>query len=114
MSTRFIRTSVVLVLFVAVPSILAQKKSVPVDPQSKPRKVRLEPAKAFQQWIDDVDAIITPQEREAWKKLGNDEEREQFISAFWHLRDPDPDTEENEYREAFYERVQYVNEHFSS
>jgi GWxTD domain-containing protein len=32
----------------------------------------------------------------------------------WHSRDPDPDTEENEFREQFYERVAYANEHFSS
>ena len=37
-----------------------------------------------------------------------------FIKIFWRQRDPDPDTEENEYREQFYERLAYANEHFSS
>lgn len=115
MSSQFtIRIAILVFLAVMVPSALAQKNSASPDPQNKPRKVTPEPAIAFKQWIDDVDPILTPQERNAWKKLQTDEEREQFIGEFWRLRDPDPDTEENEYREAYYERVQYANEHFSS
>lgn len=115
MSTQVIfRLSILLALVVLVPSVLAQKASRSPDPQNKPRKVRSEPANAFKQWIEDVDSILTPQERSAWKKLRTDQEREQFIAEVWHLRDPDPDTEENEYREAYYERVEYANEHFSS
>ena len=30
------------------------------------------------------------------------------------LVDLDPDTEENEYREQYYERIAYANEHFAS
>jgi len=118
MSTQItLRISILLAVLVVVPSSLAQpspQKKSPADPQNKPRKVRPEPAKAFKVWIDEVEPIITPDERNAWNKLQTDEEREQFIGEFWHLRDPDPDTEENEYREGYYERVEYVNEHFSS
>lgn len=109
-----IRISVFLALLVVVPFSPAQKKSPGADPQDKPRKIKPEPARAFKVWIDDVDPIITQAERDAWKKLHTDEEREQFIAEFWRLRDPDPDTEENEYREGYYERVEYVNKHFSS
>jgi GWxTD domain-containing protein len=71
--------------------------------------------KAYRDWIDkDVDYIITSQERDAFKKLKTNEEREQFIEMFWRRRDPDPDTDENEYREEYYERIAYANEHFSS
>src|SRR6266403_5053281 len=85
-----IRISIFVVLLVLVPTALAQPKSAGSDPQSKPRKVRPEPAKAFIQWIDDVAPIIRPDELKAWNKLKSDEEREQFIGEFWHLRDPDP------------------------
>jgi GWxTD domain-containing protein len=115
MSTKLcIRVTILLALLVTVPSVFAQKKSSDTDPQNKPRKIKLEPAKAFKVWIDDVEPIIRPDERAAWNKLQTDEEREQFIAIFWNHRDPDPDTEENEYREGYYERVEYVNEHFSS
>ncbi len=91
---------------------IAQPKSG--DPQNRPRKIQDEPKKAFRNWIVDVDPILTQEERDAWKPLKTDEEREHFIEIFWRRRDPDPDTEENEYREAYYERLAYVNEHFSS
>jgi GWxTD domain-containing protein len=64
--------------------------------------------------VRDVDPIISSAEIDAWKKLQTNEEREKFIEDFWRRRDPDPDTNENEYREAYYERLAYVNEHFSS
>lgn len=115
MSTRItIRISILFLLAFFVPATFAQRKSPSADPQTKPRKIKPEPARAFKQWIDDVDAIIRPDELNAWNKLQTDEEREHFIDEFWHLRDPDPDTEENEYREGYYQRVEYVNEHFSS
>lgn len=115
MSTQItIRISILLVVTGLVPTAVAQKNSPSPDPQNKQRQVRSEPTKAFTQWVDDVDPILTPEERNAWKKLRTDEEREQFIHIFWNHRDPDPDTEENEYREAYYERVEYANEHFSS
>ena len=109
-----IRIAILIFLIVLVPSALAQRSSASPDPQNKPRKEKKEPPKAFTDWIKDVEPIIRPEEKNAWNKLRTDEEREQFIGEFWHLRDPDPDTEENEYREAYYERVAYANEHFSS
>src|SRR5262249_61508013 len=45
-------------------------------------------------------------------QLSNDEERDQFIEAFWARRDPTPDTPENEYKEEHYRRIAYANEHF--
>lgn len=72
-------------------------------------------AKVYQRWLDnDVLYIITPEERAAFKKLQTDEEREQFIEQFWLRRDPDPDTPENEYREEYYRRIAYANEHYAS
>ncbi len=61
-------------------------------------------------WInEDVSVIITEPERKAYAKLRTDEEREQFIKIFWDQRDPDPDTEENEFKEEHFERMAYAN-----
>src|ERR1700746_2450398 len=85
------------------------------DPSNKPRNVKPEIKKAYKDWLDkDVTYIITDEERRAFKKLANDDERERFIEEFWRRRDPDPDTDENEYREEYYERIAYANEHFAS
>jgi GWxTD domain-containing protein len=69
----------------------------------------------YKKWLDeDVVYIITDQEKQAFKQLSNDEERDNFIEAFWQRRDPTPDTEENEYKEEHYRRIAYANEHFAA
>ncbi|MDT4897744.1 MAG: hypothetical protein QOH25_2821 [Acidobacteriota bacterium] len=96
-------------LLLAVPAISAQ------DLPDRKTNQKPELPKAYRDWIDkDVAYIITQQERDAFKKLKTNEEREQFIQLFWLRRDPDPDTDENEYREEYYERIAYSNEHFAS
>ncbi|HEX9960752.1 MAG TPA: GWxTD domain-containing protein [Pyrinomonadaceae bacterium] len=104
------------VLATGVSAALAQPEKNPSqNPTEKPRNVKREVAKAYKDWISkDVAYIITKDERRAFDKLANDEERENFIENFWRRRDPNPDTEENEYREEFYERIAYANEHFTS
>jgi GWxTD domain-containing protein len=70
---------------------------------------------AYKKWLDeDAIYIITPEEREAFKQLSNDEERDQFIETFWLRRDPTPDTLENEYKEEHYRRIAYANERFGA
>src|SRR5438132_11167635 len=105
-----------LALTFAVPSGLAQKKNDKgQDPSEKPRNVKPELKKAYKDWLDkDVAYIITDEERKAFKKLETDDEREHFIEEFWRRRDPDPDTDENEFREEYYERIAYANEHYAS
>ena len=69
----------------------------------------------YKKWLDeDVVYIITDEERAAFKQLSNDEERDNFIEAFWQRRDPTPDTEENEYKEEHYQRIAYANEHYAA
>src|SRR5213594_1948546 len=63
---------------------------------------------------EDVVYIITDEERQAWKRLATDEEREQFIEQFWLRRDPTPDTVENEFKEEHYCRIAYANERYAS
>lgn len=95
------------------------------DPLKRPlsEKQKKEQAKALKQelskeyktWLnEDVAYIITPEERQAFLQLSNDEERDQFIEQFWLRRDPTPDTPENEYREEHYARIAYANEHFAA
>jgi GWxTD domain-containing protein len=102
-------------LVLASTPLLAQNRQTSQDPMSNPRNVKPELKKAYKDWLEkDVSLIITDEERKAFKKLQTDEEREQFIELFWRRRDPDPDTDENEYREQYYERIAYANEHFAS
>src|SRR6266481_6685157 len=93
----------------------SQTAQKPQDPSEKPRNVKPELKKAYKDWLEkDVAYIITDEERKAFKKLATDDERERFIEEFWRRRDPDPDTDENEFKEEYYERIAYANEHFAS
>ena len=96
-----------------------------VDPLKRPvnekarkkneRALKQELSKPYKKWLDeDVAYIITDEERAAFRQLSNDEERDNFIEAFWQRRDPTPDTEENEYKEEHYQRIAYANEHFAA
>jgi GWxTD domain-containing protein len=76
-------------------------------------KKELEPQ--YKNWLDqDVVYIITPEERHTFLHLSTNEEREQFIEAFWQRRNPDPDSAENTYKEEHYRRIAYANEHYAS
>jgi GWxTD domain-containing protein len=104
-----------LLLAASNPVCFGQDSRKTQDPTEKPRNVKPELKKAYKDWLDkDVTYIITDEERKAFKKLATDDERERFIEEFWRRRDPDPDTDENEFKEEYYERIAYANEHFAS
>jgi len=69
----------------------------------------------YKAWLEqDVVWIIADGERFAFPRLKNDDERNQFIDAFWSRRDPTPDTYDNEYKDEHYRRIAYANDHFSA
>src|SRR5262249_13587881 len=69
----------------------------------------------YKKWLqEDVIYIILPEERSAFLRLQTNEEREQFIEAFWQRRNPDPDSTDNPFKEEHYRRIAYANEHFAS
>jgi GWxTD domain-containing protein len=109
----------------AAPADQKKGQDQQVDPLKRPlsQKQQKEKAKALKQelskeyksWLnEDVAWIITDEEKQTFKQLSNDEERDQFIESFWLRRDPTPDTVENEYKEEHYARIAYANEHFAA
>jgi len=81
----------------------------------KQKALERELAGPWKKWMnEDVTYIITDEERQAFKRLKTDEERQQFVEQFWLRRDPTPDTEENEYKEEHYRRIEYANDHYAS
>ena len=114
-------------------SLLAQEKTAPAASSSssdqatiakpltkkqlekKQKALEKELAGPWKKWLnEDVTYIITDEEKQAFKRLKTDEERQQFVEAFWLRRDPTPDTEENEYKEEHYRRIAYANDHYAS
>lgn len=66
-----------------------------------------------QDWLsNEVSLLITRPERAAFLALKSDQERDMFIERFWEIRNPDPGTGRNEFKEEFYRRVAWAAAHF--
>ncbi len=65
----------------------------------------------YRHWIEvEVPYIITAVERKDFLSLTTDAERDSFIDSFWKVRDPDPGSVVNTYKDEHYRRLAYVNE----
>jgi GWxTD domain-containing protein len=99
-----------------------QQKTAPPDRQkTKPIEMQKNRAKEatlssyYKKWLDeDVLYIITSEERDLFKALTTDEERENFIEQFWLRRNADPREGGNQFKVEHYRRIIYTNEHFAS
>jgi len=68
----------------------------------------------WEKWLnEDVVYIISDEERVAFARLKADEERKRFIEQFWARRDPTPETPRNEFKEQYYRRIAYANDHWA-
>jgi len=72
----------------------------PIDPNS-------------QKFLDFIRYIITPQEEKIYREMPP-EDRQEFIRDFWKRRDPNPDTEINEFRNQYYTRLAVADKAFSA
>jgi TonB family protein len=69
----------------------------------------------YDNWLNqEVVYIITPSERTAFQKLTTNAERDEFIAQFWERRNPNPGSSPNVFKEEYYRRIAYANEHFKS
>ena len=70
-------------------------------------------APRYRHWVnEEVNYIIQTDERKQFLSLISDAERDRFIEAFWKIRNPDPQSDSNSYRDEHYRRLAYANEHF--
>jgi GWxTD domain-containing protein len=99
----------------ATPPSTGTKKQELENRKKRDKELYKELDSPYKKWLnEDVIYIITPEERSAFIHLATNEEREEFIEAFWQRRNPDPDSTENSFKEEHYRRIAYTNEHFAS
>lgn len=60
-----------------------------------------------------VRCLLSPEERRTFSQLSNPVSRSEYVTAFWKVRDPRPETPENEFREEFEKRIAYADSHFT-
>jgi GWxTD domain-containing protein len=90
----------IFIIIVAVGFIgCGPKKKVILDPQ-------------FDSFFEKARLIMSKEELAIYKHLPDSADKEAFIKEFWEKRDPTPETEENENRLEFQERIAYANRWF--
>lgn len=87
-----------LILFLAFVSCIAKRLEKRLDPVSE-------------EFFDKVRYIITRAESKIFLELPASA-RAKFIEDFWKRRDPTPGTERNEYKEAYFNRIEEANRLF--
>jgi GWxTD domain-containing protein len=77
------------------------------------KKQKLE--KNYRDWLEhDVAYIITKDERDTFLRLTTDEARDKFIADFWEIRNPNPGSPSNSYKDEIYERIAFANARFGA
>jgi len=96
MKKNFILILLLGLLFCAPSALSAKKKQDP-----------------WKLWLAQVEPIISSAELSTAKLLKTEEERIRFKAMFWKARDPQPQTPENPYQTAYFQRVAYAQRFFN-
>jgi len=66
----------------------------------------------YETFLEKTSLIMLEEEIETYRHLADVASKREFIAEFWRIRDPNPDTEENEARNEFERRVAFANQWF--
>src|SRR5437899_12618467 len=67
----------------------------------------------YREWLArDVAYIITKDEKDAFLRLTTNEARDKFIEDFWAIRNPNPGSPSNSYKDEIYQRIAFANARF--
>jgi GWxTD domain-containing protein len=99
----------------SIQAVPVKKEKADKAERRRQKEAQKENESAYKNWISqEVPYIITDEEKKSFKNLTTDDEKEQFIEAFWERRNPNPGSPENEFKEEYYRRIAYANEHYAS
>ena len=93
----------------------AQDEPAPDEPAPTSESTDAEQlAERHQSFLQDVEPLISPTEREVFLSIPEDYQRDAFIRRFWKARDPFPQTVRNELQDQWSERVKLARESFGT
>src|SRR6266403_1319668 len=76
----------------------------------KPQKLE----KNYREWLErDVVYLSNKDGRDAFRRLATNEARDKFIEEFWEIRNPNPGSLTNTYRDEIYQRIAFADARFS-
>ena len=92
-----------------------QSPKIAKEERRRQKALQVEMTGPYWDWLhEEVPYIITEREREAFKQLTTDDNREMFIKNFWERRNPTPGGLENSYEQEYYQRIIFANERFGT
>jgi GWxTD domain-containing protein len=69
----------------------------------------------YAHWLnEEVNYLITSDERNLFLSLKSDQNRDKFIETFWQARNPNPTAPTNVFKEEHYRRLEYANAQFGA
>jgi Ca-activated chloride channel family protein len=68
----------------------------------------------YRDFLDEAAPLLSDREREVFLSLTRDYQRDDFIKRFWEVRDPYPQTPQNELRDVWDERVKVARERYGN
>src|SRR6184192_2429328 len=69
--------------------------------------------RVYREWLErDAAYIITKDERDAFLRLATDAARDKFIESFWEIRNPNPGSPTNTYKDEIYQRIAFADTRF--
>lgn len=102
-------TFILIIITLALTAAAAEEKRL----SRRERKDRIAKlTDQYRQFLADVEPIIQPPERDTFLKLETDPQREAFIDDFWRRREKMQGTTNHAARDMYYERLEYVRQHF--
>jgi Ca-activated chloride channel homolog len=100
---RPVLLSILVFAFPVLAVVAASAQAPPADLESR-----------YQKWLEEVALLISPKEKAAFLTLGKDYQRDTFIRRFWEVRDPFPQTPQNELKVRWEERAEIARGRFGN
>ncbi len=100
--------------FVFNPTVAAQVTTVAAAPTFETSEYATMPDDELERALEHVAVIANDTEKGRMRRIRDPDERRRFLMNFWQVRDPNPNTPANEYREEFYTLLGYANERYST
>ncbi len=98
-----------------VGTLLPLRISASQQQEQREQETKKELGSSYRNWINGpISYIIAPIERVTFDGLRTYQQREAFIDRFWQRRNPNPGSATNRFKEEFYTRVAFANEHFGA
>lgn len=92
-------------------ALLLVSLSVFSPPGAPQKKQKLD--QVYREWLErDAVYIITKDEKDAFLRLTTDAARDKFIETFWEIRNPNPGSPTNTYKDEIYQRIAFANSRF--